>query len=91
MFEYISIFFKNLLYFPHSFFYKDKDERERFLRVCHNYGMNQEDLGREFLFKGKKYKIIGISAEDRARPIVCGTKFGRYNFSVFSVLDSIGK
>jgi len=63
-----------------------------FERYCTLYGLKPEDLGREFVYRGSKYTIVGLSSRSRKFPILTtqeGRGAGQVKFTKQLVLDCL--
>lgn len=60
----------------------DASEVHDFKTHAHLYGLKPEDLGREFVWRGKVYKVVGLCPSRPQYPFLCdGGKNGcRYKF-----------
>jgi hypothetical protein len=59
---------------------------------CGKFGLKSDMFGKVFVLGGKTYKIIGIKPKARKYPVVGQVgSGGKYVFSAFDVIMSIGK
>lgn len=62
-------------------------DADSFNLLCGLHGFKKTDLGREFNFRGKTYKLIGLNSKGRATPMSCKSADGRtYRFDTESIL-----
>lgn len=83
----VEIEFGNISYTQNDFTIKttvhngslEDSKKNEFLKYAGIYGFNESDLGKEFIFKGKKTWIIGFEPTRRKYPVLVedesGTQF----------------
>jgi hypothetical protein len=57
-----------------------------YLNKCSVFGLEKELLGKEFIFNGQKYKLIGLLSNSRKYPILCECNGKCYKLPVASVV-----
>ena len=70
----------------------DDKRKNEYLRLCTLYGLEESDLGKEFIFKGKKTWIIGFEASRRKYPVVVKDETGKeFLITIDGVKKCLGK
>jgi hypothetical protein len=67
-------------------------ESESFKSLAPMYGLNDSDLGREFVWRGKLHKIVGLNPKATRFPVLtesCGRKYKASVVAVKSALSPI--
>jgi hypothetical protein len=66
------------------------EEVEAFKRHALHYCLSPDDLGREFIFQGKSFKICGLNRRSRKYPIIARSQDSKeYKFPLESVLEGL--
>lgn len=68
----------------------ERVEAVEFRRLAPLYGLEADDLGRTFIFRGSPYKIVGFKASSRKYPILGESARGTvYKFMVSDVIAGL--
>jgi len=56
------------------------------------FGLEPDDLGREFIFQGQSYTICGLKPKSRKYPVIARSGNGKnYKFACRTVLEALGR
>lgn len=65
-------------------------EGENWRNHCHLYGFKKEDMGREFIFNHKSFRICGLMPNRPKYPVIAASKTGRrFKFPVQAVKNGL--
>lgn len=64
-------------------------EAQYFLDLCDIYALKRDDLGKTFVSRGVTYKVIGLLARSRKKPILVEAKGVVYRMSSITVIEGL--
>lgn len=68
------------------------EESESFRTNAKLFGLEPDDLGREFTFRGQSYTICGLKPKSRKYPVIARSDNGKdYKFACRTVLSALGR
>ena len=68
------------------------EEIDSFRSNAKLFGLEPEDLGKEFVFRGQSYTICGFKPKSRKYPVIAQSDNGKnYKFACQSVLRALGR
>ena len=68
------------------------EESESFRSNAKLFGLEPDDLGKEFTFRGQLYAICGLKPKSRKYPVIARTDNGKnYKFPCRTVLEALGR
>jgi len=67
-------------------------ESESFRSSARLFGLEPDDLGREFVFRGQSYTVCGLKPKSRKYPVIARSGNGKdYKFDCQTVLGALGR
>lgn len=66
-------------------------EAVAYKKYCTTYGLEPDWLGKEFKYKTKTYKVIGLSPSARTYPVICSSGDSTYKFPIETIQFSLQK
>jgi len=68
------------------------EETDSFRSNAKLFGLEPEDLGKEFVFRGQSYTICGFKPKSRKYPVIAQSDNGKnYKFACQTVLRALGR
>ena len=68
------------------------EESESFRSNARLFGLEPDDLGKEFVFRGQSYTICGLKPKSRKYPVIARSGNGKdYKFACRTVLGALGR
>jgi hypothetical protein len=68
------------------------EESESFRSNAKLFGLEPDDLGKEFTFRGQLYTICGLKPKSRKYPVIARADNGKdYKFPCRTVLEALGR
>ena len=68
------------------------EESESFRSNAKLFGLEPDDLGKEFVFRGQSYNICGLKPKSRKYPVIARSNNGKdYKFACRTVLLALGR
>ena len=68
------------------------EESESFRSNAKLFGLEPDDLGKEFVFRGQSYNICGLKPKSRKYPVIARSDNGKdYKFTCRMVLSALGR
>ncbi|MBN2272139.1 MAG: hypothetical protein JXN61_16110 [Sedimentisphaerales bacterium] len=68
------------------------EEGESFRNNAKLFGLEPDDLGKEFTFRGQSYTICGLKPKSRKYPVIARSDNGKdYKFPCRTVLEALGR
>jgi hypothetical protein len=68
------------------------EESESFRSNAKLFGLEPDDLGKEFVFRGQSYTICGLKPKSRKYPVIARSDNGKdYKFGCRTVLSALGR
>jgi len=68
------------------------EESESFKNSAKLFGLEPDDLGREFVFRGQAYSICGLKPKSRKYPVIARSDNRKdYKFACRTILTALGR
>ena len=68
------------------------EESESFRSSAKLFGLEPDDLGKEFIYRRQSYRICGLKPKSRKYPVIARSDNGKdYKFACRTVLEALGR